>query len=248
MAGQRVRLGLAAAVLAVAGCISTGLPPPTQIADPGLLANPLRYTCGGLIFDPALFDAPGNAEQADDPMAKVLREYIAQTAREGEPLPETGWHLLEKRVDGADYLATRAVAGEGTEVVSATITLNVSLARRAVWNRCRAEALLPAGLSAGSWTLADPAKPHPGARTFRLAVEEDHCASGRSPEGRIVGPAIQADERRIVILFGIQQLSGAQTCQNGPPALVDVELDEPIGDRALVDPGHWPNASIEIGP
>jgi hypothetical protein len=232
---------------AIAAC-GPDIPPMSPIPDPGLLAQPLAYQCGGLIFDPALFDGPADAEQAQTPLAAILRDYVAQTAREGDPLPEAGWHLLEKRIDGADFLATREVVGEGTEVLSVTVQLNVSLARRASWNRCRPKAVMRAGLNVGSWSL-DAAKPRQSAHVLRLLVQEQSCASGRSPEGRIVGPAIRTGATSVVILFGIAQLSaGVVTCQGNPSTWVDVDLGEAIGDRDLIDPSDWPSVSIRIAP
>jgi hypothetical protein len=243
-----VAIAIAVALVTTAGCISTGLPPPTRVADPGLLDAPLRYACGALVFDPALFDEPGNAEQASTPQAQILRENIAQSAREGEPLPVDGWHLLADRPDGADYLATRPLEGEDVdiEVVSVTVRLGgVGFNLRAQRNRCRPSVVLPPGLNVGSWSLL-PERPRPSDHEIRVAVHEEACASGRSPTGRIVGPAIEADNATVVILFAIVALEGAATCQGNPAGLETIDIGEPIGDRVLVDPSHWPWARVDL--
>lgn len=239
-------LGLATVILAIAAC-GADIPPAPRIPDPGLFARPLTYDCGGLVFEPALFDGPANAELAQTEQAAILRAYIAQTAREGEPLPGTGWHLLEQQAGGADYLTSREAAGQEVEVLSATVQLNVASGQQASWNRCQPKAVMPAGLNVGSWSL-DASKPRQGERVLRMLVREEECASGRSPDGRIVGPAIEIRPTTVVILFGVAQLEGVQTCQRNPAWWVDVDLGESVGDRALVDPSRWPNLSIRLSP
>lgn len=234
-------------VAALIGACNAATAEPSLIPDPGLLNGELRYLCGGLVFDPAILEQPGTAEQADTPKAKVLRAYIQQTAREGEALPETGWHLLNDRPDGADYLNTGTPPGSDPEVVSATIQLGVALGRMASWNRCQPTVVVPKGLNVGSWGL-DPSGPELGRETqvLRLLVHEEACASAQLPTGRVVGPALSFEDDVVVVLFGVQQQSGAATCPGNPSLPVTIDLGQQIGDRDLVDPSRWPPTIVKI--
>jgi hypothetical protein len=81
-----------------------------------------------------------------------------------------------------------------------------------------------------------------GAETteFLALVTERACASGQTSEGRIVGPEIEVDDSSVVVTFGVRPLSGAQACPGNPATMVEVELDEPLGHRTLLDGGRQP--------
>jgi hypothetical protein len=75
---------------------------------------------------------------------------------------------------------------------------------------------------------------------FLALVTERACASGQSSEGRIVGPQIETDDTSVVVTFGVRPLPGDQACPGNPATMVEVELDEPLGHRTLLDGGRQP--------
>lgn len=212
------------------------------------LANGVQYQCDGRPIDPDAIAAPGNDEQADPKQAAALRAYIAQTARDVEPLPTSGWHVTDRTSTSALFLTTSAVGADPRYVLSVQIRLDVALGERAVANHCRPEVVLPAGINLGSWTLdASTGSPTPATQRVHLLVQEQVCASGMPATDRIVGPAIQFAPDRVLVLFGVRQADGtAFTCQANPQTPVTIDLGVPLGNRLLVDPGRWPPTVVSV--
>ncbi len=71
-------------------------------------------------------------------------------------------------------------------------------------------------------------------------MTERSCASGQSSEGRVEDPLIVYRDDAVIVTFFVEPLDGGQECPGNPPAAVDVELGEPLGDRLLLDGGVWP--------
>lgn len=91
-----------------------------------------------------------------------------------------------------------------------------------------------------TWEL-DDAHPSPGPTTteLHLRVFESSCSGGDDAKGRVAPPEIDYGADTITITAIVIAKPGAQTC----PALIydgeplTVTLDEPLGDRELVDGG-----------
>ncbi|MBA2632099.1 MAG: hypothetical protein H0U86_03690 [Chloroflexi bacterium] len=91
------------------------------------------------------------------------------------------------------------------------------------------------------WGHAADAEIGPDTIEFVAMVTETVCASGRSSEGRIIGPDIAYTDEAVTITFAVRPLGGgAQDCPGNPSTPVMVRLDEPLGDRALLDGGTDP--------
>jgi hypothetical protein len=69
---------------------------------------------------------------------------------------------------------------------------------------------------------------------------ERECASGRPADGRIADPIVEYGEDAITITVPVRRVEGGATCQGNPWTPFVLELDEPIGDRLLLDGGPWP--------
>lgn len=99
--------------------------------------------------------------------------------------------------------------------------------------------LTPAGPAL--WFLPPDAEIDVDTTSFTALVMEVNCASGQSSEGRIVGPEISYDADQVVVTFAVRPLPGtAQACPSNPAAAVKVTLNEPLGDRRLIDGGADP--------
>jgi hypothetical protein len=94
----------------------------------------------------------------------------------------------------------------------------------------------------GSATWALDPEDRIGPQTVELTawVTERACASGRSSEGRIIGPDVRMDDETVVVTFRVRPQPGAQDCQGNPPTPVVVRLTEPLGERRLIDGGREP--------
>ena len=97
--------------------------------------------------------------------------------------------------------------------------------------------LAPPG--AARWALLPDAQIGPETAEFTALVTEVACASGQSSEGRIVGPDISYTGESVTITFAVRGI-GEANCPSNPPTPVVVTLEEPLGDRVLLDGGTDP--------
>lgn len=93
----------------------------------------------------------------------------------------------------------------------------------------------PVDAGRASWALPTDPEIGPSTTQFTALVTERACASGRSAEGRVIGPVIEYTANAVIVTFQVQGLDGAQACPSNPSTPVQVTLDEPLGDRQLLD-------------
>ncbi|MGI9556774.1 MAG: hypothetical protein ACR2N5_02415, partial [Solirubrobacterales bacterium] len=95
--------------------------------------------------------------------------------------------------------------------------------------------------AAAEWSLT-PDDPLPSADTRSLPIHvfENLCNSGEDAVGRVQEPRVEYFSRRILVTFWVTPRGGFQTCPSNPPTPFTLELDEPLGDRKLVDAHRLP--------
>jgi hypothetical protein len=80
----------------------------------------------------------------------------------------------------------------------------------------------------------------PSATEIDVHVHERDCASGQPATGRIPDPEITYGEDVVVVTIRVIPPPGDQTCPSNPPTPFTLVLDEPLGDRTLLDGGQDP--------
>ncbi|TVP67752.1 MAG: hypothetical protein EA340_10000 [Nitriliruptor sp.] len=91
-----------------------------------------------------------------------------------------------------------------------------------------------------------PWEPDPGAdlsassTSIDVLVNEVGCASGESADGRIAEPEVVYEPDRVVVTIRVVPVAGAAACPSNPDTPYTLELDEPLGDRGLLDGSHDP--------
>jgi len=91
------------------------------------------------------------------------------------------------------------------------------------------------------WWVDPSAVPlDPSARVIPAFIIEVACASRRSPEGRILDPKIEYQDAAIVVTFRVTRRPGGQDCQSNTAFGVQLELQEMLGSRALLDGSEIP--------
>ena len=80
-----------------------------------------------------------------------------------------------------------------------------------------------------------------------VLVNEVGCASGKPADGRIATPEITYTENAVVVTIRVVPRSGPQTCPSNPDTPYTLELDEPLGERQLLDGAHDPPAEPDLG-
>ncbi len=92
----------------------------------------------------------------------------------------------------------------------------------------------PADSSTAVWELAADSAVDPGSTTLDVLVMRSECNSGVT--GTVNPPIIDAGTEEIVISFTVSPgTAAAATCQGNDQVEYTVELDQPMGDRVLVD-------------
>jgi hypothetical protein len=93
-------------------------------------------------------------------------------------------------------------------------------------------------------TLDPDNLPDPDSSQVHLLVTEIACAGGKPADGRVTLERLVEHEDRIELVVGVEAPGGNQTCPSNPPTPFTVELDEPLGDRDLVDVAIYPEREL----
>jgi hypothetical protein len=104
-------------------------------------------------------------------------------------------------------------------------------------------------LGSASWWL-DPNKvtPGPNDTVVPIKVLEAACASGSPGLDRLDPPTIDLTDTTIVVTLAIKRQPGAQDCQGNAPFSFDLELPEPLLNRALLDGSENPPRDVSKPP
>ncbi|MGO2051887.1 hypothetical protein ACT3TP_02725 [Glutamicibacter sp. AOP38-B1-38] len=85
-----------------------------------------------------------------------------------------------------------------------------------------------------TWELLDSSEVTLNSTSLQLGVTRLDCAGGVT--GTVLEPMVQVEQERIVIRVDVEPLSpGAYNCQGNNAVPVTVQLNQPVGDRELVD-------------
>ena len=232
-----------AAVLVLTGCGSSDVPsaaspslePSSELPlDPAVLG----LTCGDdHAFHPALLASPGHAETDPDAAAASLRAVILR-----RQLPASGWIRVMQVADRVLFLAPMA---DGTAFNAVGLQLRDGVWHPELDGRCQPEVVLPGGVSRAEWRL-DPAFPAPAAgdRQIHVLINELACASGQSPEGRILPPVVAPSQAAVTIAILVASRPGGQDCPGNPELAITVDLPQPLGGRPLLDGGVYPPRDV----
>jgi hypothetical protein len=87
-----------------------------------------------------------------------------------------------------------------------------------------------------------------GGSRVNALVRELSCASGASPKGRVLEPALFSSTDAILVTFFVRRLAGAQDCTGNEPFPIEFSLPEPLGDRKLLDGGESPPRDASVAP
>jgi hypothetical protein len=210
--------------------------------DPDWVTRP-ALTCGDpeRRFPPEVLAGVGFAELGLDPATQVLRATIAEQPPEGS-LPATGWHRVIDDPLGVTFVA--AGTGDSPWVTVAVGVINGTI-MATEYGQCRLQPVAPEGVTVAEWWL-DPDRPPPTPESVEVSilVRETACASGKSPEGRILDPTIVVAPEAIAVAIAIVHRPGGQDCPGNPNHAMTLVLPEPLGARKLLDAGTFPRRPV----
>lgn len=109
----------------------------------------------------------------------------------------------------------------------------VACASSTVWLMGCAASQTPPGVSTATWQLAPLESVSSESRELNVAVTRLGCASGKT--GSVLTPQLEYELDRILIRTDVVALDGAYDCQGNDTVSLTIALDEPVGERQLVD-------------
>jgi hypothetical protein len=216
--------------------------PPTIAALPSLdpaWTAAQAITCDDRIyFSPAILAQPGNEQDGIDPPGQALKAYLAEPRpEEMATRPATGWHRVGQTATQVEFVAIATDAsGLWFVLVSGT---------SGQWEpdsagTCSDQVRRPPGFGPADW-MVDRNQPVARDDTIVHALlREEACASGQSPKGRVAPPSVVYLDNAVVVTLSVRHLAGVQDCVGNPLFAVDIRLDQPLGDRRLLDGGRFP--------
>lgn len=218
--------------LLAAGCGSEPTPPTTG-GSPSRV-DELIYGCGGR----ATFTA-ADVEAEREPRNELLDAIgeLRQTM-DGAMLPADGWLVVSENNRRADLLAPL-----GEQFASASFEKNDAEWKPAGWGDCLPR-LEVADKSVLEWELAGSSYP-PGAEATEIEVlaVDTQCSSGRDLEG-LVGSEVTYTDTTVEVMLTAPPLDAGKmqafTCEGVGPVGYTLQLEEPIGEREVVDISVYP--------
>lgn len=101
-------------------------------------------------------------------------------------------------------------------------------------------------LGTATLTLDPDHPPVPDAREVHLLVTEMACNSGQDAEGRVRLSDLAVRDDAIAVTVGVEPRTGEADCPSNPPTPFVVELDEPLGDRVVLDASVHPVREVVL--
>jgi hypothetical protein len=205
----------------------------------------MLYRFSGRAFPASALSGAVGAETGPDEAAQALRSILVDP-RAIASLPQSGWRLLYRIEDQAEFAAWDGRQGGWASVIVRPRNKAWSFAGSSFSVGPRAH---KDGCGTAEWRV-DPASPRPGPDSMRIAllVTELACTGGRSAEGRLLPPDVRYTDDAATITFFVTSLPpGAYRCPGNPPTLVEVDLLEPLADHRLLDGGVSPPREATTG-
>ena len=237
--------GVDTSMLCLDGSVSDGPAPEPDIAigdeldvivlpDPdGTFPPGTRVECTGTEFDLGDLATMRPLDEVHPDLRSVLETWLA--SEEGAFWEQGGWRLLSEADGRAQFIS---VADDGgVSFVGAELGENGWIwAGAGAGGPCDVRRVLPAGLSPVDWEL-DPTGGDPSAETTELRVlaTERSCTGGSEIGDRLLGPDVVETDDAVRIVLAAIPLTGDQTCPGNPSTPVTIQLDAPLGDRAIID-------------
>lgn len=232
-------LALACTILTAGGC-SSGAEPALVSQSPvesveALIADEL-YSCGGETGWPAsVLNGPNNAEEGRHPANQKLGRMAARLAINLDD-PGTGWI----RVLLSEWEAVFVAESPGGH----PYTYAEFQKKKEGWQLwgggdCRPETAKK-GFNPVEFDVREQERPAVEDTEIQVRANEVACHGFEVPPEGDLQPEIIYGREHVVVILRVEQESGFFTCPGTPPFPYTLELDEPLGERALVDASEYP--------
>jgi len=236
-------LGAVMVTIAVSGCAASAADVKPNIAPTPSVAGD-AFLCDGLSIPREAFEARVPISDIDEQGRIALSEAVWD---DGSPvgLPSgEGWYVaistdeLVSVMRDVEVVADPVSPGIAADHEVHTVTwVDEATNLTPGWygassSRCALTVDL-AGLTVPAVEFQSP--PDPTSRELRLLVTEETCNSGMDAEGRIVVVSLDETDSGVSLILGVRPRDGGQTCPSNPSTPLTVTLNEPLGEREVVD-------------
>lgn len=194
-------------------------------------ADTIGYSCDG--YPPAY--------RLDDPYEEVPEDLWAAVERLRKNPIDPGLHV-PTREDSDLVVLTETYARFLTKEPPYSGTSFEKEGDRWRWaggGDCELVAVAEGGLETATWWMPEEAKPEDEVLTVRAMQISCASATKRRPEE--FEPLVEETDERIAVAMFVEPLEGqAFECPGNPDTGVRIELEQPVGDRQIVDVGTYP--------
>lgn len=252
--GRQVALALVGVVVLLAAC-GTGTAPTGADGGPDALPPPAQeLRCGGLPVPRAALDDPRPATSLGEAGLESLR------GAEVPPVDDLArWTVVQEGPDGVVLLRELVEPLPDTDDPAGPVRRHEVLATQPssdpagngwfldTYGPCLLREPLPDGLGDALVALDPQRPPSDVADPVALLVTEQGCAGGQDAEGRVEVVRVVESATAVELVLGVRPQSGAATCPGNPPTPFEVDLDAPLGQRALRDASTLPVRTLAVG-
>ena len=211
-------------------------------ADPNSTGSPrseppsseLEYSCGG----GATFTQQ-DIEEGSVPSNDIVDAlHKLRQTMDGAMLPENGWKVVSE-----NRRITTLVAPLRNAFASATFEKDGKGWQPAGWGDCTPR-LVVENKSVLRWRFVEGSHPpDPDATELEVLVTEVNCSGGRDIEG-LIEQQVSYGEKQIAVVLTAPGLKTGKnddyTCLGTNPTEYTLRLDEPVGEREVVDVSVYP--------
>jgi len=190
--------------------------------------------------------ADGLADEAE--VEPALEELVAEAGIDAPPalrgvdIADAEWIALGKtdQYGGTLVIGVGEWGADGDYVVLGRVDQGWSADG---WGNCNLEPVLKPDVG---WVeiVAAPVGLDPAATSIPVDVTEGRCTTGRDPEPYLREPVVVEAADAGTVYWTSDAIEGAADCPGNPVVRRVVELDQPLGNRELLDGSSWPAAPV----
>lgn len=224
-----------------------------EASAPG--GDDVQVTCGGGTGWPVAAMDGGLADQVDDAEVRAALARLLEEAPMDAPpaLQEAGATSVDYTVLSVDADSLEIGVGPwSSEEGPGDGAMSIGFERDAAggweaggWGDCQLAVVIPPGRGQVE-VAAPPGGVDPGTETPTVLVNERDCTSGRDPRPFLGEPQVVETDDAVLVTLTSEAVSEDVTCQDNPAVPLELGLEEPIGERRLLDAGVWPYREIEV--
>lgn len=194
-------------------------------------ASGLTARCGPVTFDSIPPDLDGFPSLDDDARAALDELVNGPTGVEAGGFDTDYEWSIALRTDDELVLFGQAADGHFADV---RFDRRDGAWSPSGWGGCRI--LIDAPGLGPARVAVDPARPiDPADTELGLLINELACASGEAPTGREVVPVVVETATTVTVTALVAPVAGGAECPSNPWHPITITLDEPLGDRQLLD-------------